>query len=1148
MFGPQDDYVIKSIRADQFDFFREFVFVCTRTPLQQHKFPLRVGEKKAYTVDGLGVHKRSEKQPQYSREQKLLFSKAMPTSLVTSKVTPPVFGFLREGTARLIGVMFSSDSVLFTRRFFLYDCGTVGRPYDFETIEEAEKYFKASSNITLFDNIDSFKQKLTQVSTTERYNEVLTRVRWKTDGSARLFIATDNLESRLLSQDRARILYTRLKEQALELGLSWDETYQVPICFYAPGTPNHLTMYDETAQALDRQQANAIFLDSSLRKAKEDEKNFEFLLAVDDPRSQYTDEEWKKLIDLLCSQSRYCHIGWSLLEKMPFYHEELGYKGVLHELMVEIGAEERWRCVNLILSGYAEHRFRLVIRDLLQQPHIPLKVLELRAEIRKAVYNQDICSLKPLLTYHSDVVDMEMACMLLKPAGISYGGQWEVVELFITQMPSKLDESTISMLLSNSAESRQWSIVQRLLNFSEANKPSIDAITMALSYSAYAHQLANVHFISNPHDKFSDIEWKLIILKLCCDEKFCEIGMSLLQKTPFFITDPYYRKIIKQMKRKGNLCERRSIIMDLLLIGPITNEQLTLRINQRTLTRETMKAGDSQLLQNQLATLGDVIDQPFVLELLHQSVNDKHWSLALILIKLYIEKGYQNSIPEMLGEILDAFVENAQWNIILPLFLSMDESVCLAELIPREVFSSIGTRLLEKAGKAGQLQIVQLMTKKSGVNKASFASISNALESAFSNSHWEVVLHLFKLLTEDDIEEAKLKSSVLFRVASSLNLTVLAQLLALIPKEKRFFMIQASHYNLLEKFCPSFSLTLDTQEVQDKRVDIIKSILYSLSESERCTLLLADFDLKSVNEFERERFRSAVDSAYPCTLLARAKKNPRIAAACLESLPTDEHTKELILKKVSIYGLTELFKDYLVGGDQRLLAADAFIRLKMIKDEAIWHEKLRKFVVVATASSERPQNKGFFDFFSSQPSIPGHPLTPKELGFVARVILLQTDYSFVDNHYIEMDPIFGDLYNKINKMGKYGAKLSALNLVKGQIVVELAGQLKGMLKEASKIEKTPDSLETFKKDFHKILHSKDTEMQAHRKIWKPITANILIALTGIGLLAIIVKAASHAIDFSKKNQPTSFNNSFFFAKTSSQELGDEIDGSLNHLI
>lgn len=47
MFEPNDEFLIKSIRADENDYFREFVFQCTRTSLQQYKFPLRFGEKKA---------------------------------------------------------------------------------------------------------------------------------------------------------------------------------------------------------------------------------------------------------------------------------------------------------------------------------------------------------------------------------------------------------------------------------------------------------------------------------------------------------------------------------------------------------------------------------------------------------------------------------------------------------------------------------------------------------------------------------------------------------------------------------------------------------------------------------------------------------------------------------------------------------------------------------------------------------------------------------------------------------------------------------------------------------------------------------------------------------------------------------------------
>lgn len=58
MIWQADDYLIKTIRADKHDFFREFVPQCTRTAAQQQKFPLRQGAKKAYTVTGKGIYER----------------------------------------------------------------------------------------------------------------------------------------------------------------------------------------------------------------------------------------------------------------------------------------------------------------------------------------------------------------------------------------------------------------------------------------------------------------------------------------------------------------------------------------------------------------------------------------------------------------------------------------------------------------------------------------------------------------------------------------------------------------------------------------------------------------------------------------------------------------------------------------------------------------------------------------------------------------------------------------------------------------------------------------------------------------------------------------------------------------------------------
>ena len=52
---------------------------------------------------------------------------------------------------------------------------------------------------------------------------------------------------------------------------------------------------------------------------------------------------------------------------------------------------------------------------------------------------------------------------------------------------------------------------------------------------------------------------------------------------------------------------------------------------------------------------------------------------------------------------------------------------------------------------------------------------------------------------------------------------------------------------------------------------------------------------------------------------------------------------------------------------------------------------------------------------------------------------------------------------------------------------------------------------------------------------------MLLALTGVGLFAIAVKASIAAFDSVYNKKPYTFNNALFFAKTTSEELNEEIE-------
>ena len=134
-------------------------------------------------------------------------------------------------------------------------------------------------------------------------------------------------------------------------------------------------------------------------------------------------------------------------------------------------------------------------------------------------------------------------------------------------------------------------------------------------------------------------------------------------------------------------------------------------------------------------------------------------------------------------------------------------------------------------------------------------------------------------------------------------------------------------------------------------------------------------------------------------------------------------------------------------------------------------------------------------------------------------------------------------------MKRYGERLSNKHPNKSDTVRDLSQELKERIDEfvMSQGTERPKDIQEFKSGFKLLLHSQDGLMHSHRHIWKPIVANILLALTGIGLVAIIIKATSQAIQ--PQGNPLdpnrTFNHSLFFAKTKTQAQLELIEDKFN---
>lgn len=145
------------------------------------------------------------------------------------------------------------------------------------------------------------------------------------------------------------------------------------------------------------------------------------------------------------------------------------------------------------------------------------------------------------------------------------------------------------------------------------------------------------------------------------------------------------------------------------------------------------------------------------------------------------------------------------------------------------------------------------------------------------------------------------------------------------------------------------------------------------------------------------------------------------------------------------------------------------------------------------------------------------------------------------------------LFNEIDQMKKYGLQLKQgeSSRAKGNLVVELSEQLNhNLLNFLLELRNTMPSdtikerTAAFRQQFKELAHTQDQSLHQHRAIWKPIVANILLALSGIGLLALIGKAIAHTIDAAKEKKPISLNRSVFFAETKSQKHVGAIEESL----
>lgn len=121
------------------------------------------------------------------------------------------------------------------------------------------------------------------------------------------------------------------------------------------------------------------------------------------------------------------------------------------------------------------------------------------------------------------------------------------------------------------------------------------------------------------------------------------------------------------------------------------------------------------------------------------------------------------------------------------------------------------------------------------------------------------------------------------------------------------------------------------------------------------------------------------------------------------------------------------------------------------------------------------------------------------------------------------------LTDELNKLVAHGLSILPFDSAQGLRAMQLGLNLKAQLKSYIELDANHQKAtkEEFIRSFTKKLHSEDQFMTMHRSYWKIILANILIAATGIGLLALGVNIA--------------VNKRPFFSQTKREKLIESID-------
>lgn len=261
-----DGFFYKSIRADNGDFWDEFCESVTKSPLNNEREAIRVKrEKDGYNHMTLRLDPKSKSwksdnvlfhPPLFTRSKKQFYSSANPVTYAhpNKSFEGPVFGWNRDRSDTLVGVIIKKEDVLINR-IFNYDCGTYLRPYEGASKKIVEEKLSDGLNRKIFFND---YDKLIESGETYKINETLAYVK----KISAIAIFSDNVISKLIAIARQKTYMQRLKHSIVE-GRN-DEVEEIPLIYYIPGHKCHYNQLKADAASKVLQDAQALLEDDSI--------------------------------------------------------------------------------------------------------------------------------------------------------------------------------------------------------------------------------------------------------------------------------------------------------------------------------------------------------------------------------------------------------------------------------------------------------------------------------------------------------------------------------------------------------------------------------------------------------------------------------------------------------------------------------------------------------------------------------------------------------------------------------------------------------------------------------------------------------------------------------------------------------------------